>query len=551
MRFKIFFLISLVSILLVNYLVINNKYNNFLVLLWLLSLFSLFLSTKIVIPKFKLNISNISIIGFIIILPILIRLIYLNPYRIHSDEFISSYFSAHYDFKTYNFFSAIPQNKDDWVNQFPTTYFVLQKIFFWIFGESSYTVKLSILPYVFIVSLMTYLISAKIFNKKTALISVVLSSFFAVSIYLELMGLHFISSTAVFLLFFYFAILAFEKEDFIYSVATGFFCAFCYLFYFSSYIAFPFLILFYFIKYIKYKKFWVLKSFLLSIVAFIITLSPFFSYAYKFNNYMPVRFQQVSLANQIKDAKEGYREVIKTNFINSVQSLYKDGIGGHGGYDFGHVSFFSKFSFWLFILSSFCSFYLMITAKKKWLFFIWLVILISFFGSMVLTIPPPAYHRFSIAYPFIMIIYSSLIYLILSLKARKLFQYLLIMIIIVSFAVSNVMFLNKAISIDAKNQEEEIGRIKIIKYLEKNYPDRKIYFASFPSYAFEKVYYFFNPKRQFITEYHDNLLRNFNRNEKYIYIIIFPTDFDEKFKYADPNGRIINNLSPNYSLFIN
>lgn len=39
-------------------------------------------------------------------------------------------------------------------------------------------------------------------------------------------------------------------------------------------------------------------------------------------------------------------------------------------------------------------------------------------------------------------------------------------------------------------------------------------------------------------------------NEKYVYAIIFPQDFEEKFAQLDANGRIIH-ISKGYSLFAN
>ena len=39
------------------------------------------------------------------------------------------------------------------------------------------------------------------------------------------------------------------------------------------------------------------------------------------------------------------------------------------------------------------------------------------------------------------------------------------------------------------------------------------------------------------TGFHDNLLKKFNANEKYVYVIILPEPFRKRFEAADPKGR--------------
>ena len=56
--------------------------------------------------------------------------------------------------------------------------------------------------------------------------------------------------------------------------------------------------------------------------------------------------------------------------------------------------------------------------------------------------------------------------------------------------------------------------------------------------------------RGFQTNYHDNLLKTFRRNEKYVYLIVFPAEFDEKFQQADPCGRLFH-FSKRWSVFAN
>ena len=52
------------------------------------------------------------------------------------------------------------------------------------------------------------------------------------------------------------------------------------------------------------------------------------------------------------------------------------------------------------------------------------------------------------------------------------------------------------------------------------------------------------------TDYHANLLKTFNRSEKYVYVILFPSEFNKKFQEADPNGRLFQ-FSERQSVFAN
>jgi hypothetical protein len=89
--------------------------------------------------------------------------------------------------------------------------------------------------------------------------------------------------------------------------------------------------------------------------------------------------------------------------------------------------------------------------------------------------------------------------------------------------------------IDKDNRHVDIEHFKAIDHLKNNYPGRSVKIAAFPTFALEKVYF----------------LRNFKTDEKDVYNILFPGEFEEKFKINDPNGRVIKNISTVYSLFVN
>ena len=76
--------------------------------------------------------------------------------------------------------------------------------------------------------------------------------------------------------------------------------------------------------------------------------------------------------------------------------------------------------------------------------------------------------------------------------------------------------------------------------------------AAYPGYGFEKTYYFSRRKsaKKVDVGYHNDYLQNFNRNEKYVYIMTLPDTFKDRFKAVDPDGIIIN-YSKGFSLFVN
>lgn len=503
--------------------------------------------------NFKLPQKNLLTL-FAISLPALVRIINIDLTRIHGDDLITAFFSATYNFSKFNFFSWIPQEKDQWVAQFPTVYFALQKLFFMIFGESLLAVKLSIIPYVFIVSIFLFLIVRKLLDQRTAIFALILYSFMAVSLYHETLGLHFIASTAAFMAFFYFVILNFQEPSPKNSINVGLSCGFCYLFYISSYLAGPMLILFFGIMFLKYRKPSMLQNLAMSILAFLVVMSPYLTYIYKSgNNYFFQRINQVNLINgewsgshnEIK-ALDRNVQIVKKNLMLSAKSFYLNDIGGHGGYNFGHLAFFERFSLLLFIAG--LAFALLYAVKKIELFFILFTIFVAYIVLVVFSIPPPAYHRLSLAFPFIAMISSLPFYFLLNLKKfnRKI-KYLIIFSLLIIYAVNNQIYFDSSTQSEINNQT-----LALASLINSRLPARNLYIASFPGFAFEKIYYFSPGKnaKKIVTDYHNSLLNNFHSGEKYVYLMIFPDVFEAKFKEKDKNGRLLR-FSKDYSLFYN
>lgn len=437
------------------------------------------------------------------------------------------------------------------------TIFCTTKTIFSTFWRNLTYLKLSILPYVFIVSLMIFLIAKEIINEKTAVISVIIYSFFAPSLYLETLGLHFISSTAIFMVFFYFLLLSLKEKKHLHSILTGIFCGLSYLFYSSSYIALPILMLFFIIYLLLDKnRLLIIKNFLISVVGFLIVVTPFLSYMHATQNYyFTQRINQVNLvsgewSHQKDEIKKGISplSIISKNLTISIKSLYSDGIGGHGGYDFNRLAFFDKITLFLFIYGIIGM--LALCFRRKKLLSILLIISVSYITGVVLTIPPPAYHRFSLAYPFLAIVISTPLYIVLIVKKINLkIRVLMVLLVLFAYVIVNQLRLVETSKEDGVTHHGK-DYLMLAKQIDQEFYDRSIYVAAFPSFAFEKIFYFVNNNKKLTTDYHNNLLAKFDPNEKYLYVIIFPDEFDKKFLEADKKGKIIK-FSKKYSLFIN
>ncbi len=550
-------LISASITLILNILVFYKKFSWIYIGLLLISLVAL-VATSLSKKKLKsfctsINKKTFLLNSFFILLPIAIRLWKMFMPRYHLDEYISAHISANYQLLTDNFFGAFPTDKAQWVCQFPSIYFFLQKIFFNIFGSTLLTVKLSVLPYVSLIAVFLFLILKNIFNTWTARIGMVLYSFLAISLYFESWGLHFMASTAFYLICLYQMVLHLQKRIKNLNKAAillGVSTAFCYFFYASSYIVLPIVIGFYILLSWQRKKI-IYQPLILMLISFSLVMSPFLIQMRKTKNYyLFKRYQQVKLVDgEWSGEKRSFFKAFSTiqeNLSQASQSFIKNDIGGGGGYDFANLAIFDKFTFIL-LLSGFIIFSFLLKNKILALFIQGQLIGL-FFLSMVLTIPPPAYHRFTLALPLIIINLSCIFYFIkkeLPHQALKTISSLLILVIFI--------FLNLNHFAQATTPEIEDKKIiELTEKVKKIQAGKKLYVAAFPGYAFAKFHFFANNGQnlEIKTDYHDNMLKNFDKNEDYLYVVAMPETFIKKFKAKDPQAKIIEHSTDHY-LFYN
>jgi hypothetical protein len=553
--------------LVVAVLVYRGGTSHWLAAVWFLSLFPFALAARQPRTKTReqapLPVRALLLLA-VAALPVLVRVANFDSNRMHGDELMTAYFSATHDFghstmlshsdaARPGFFGYIPE-KWEWQAQFPKPFFFLQRVFFTLFGESLFAVRLSVQIHVALVSVMLFLIVREILDQTSALIAVVLYSFFAASVYLETLGVMFISSTAALTVFFYFAIREYRTGEMFHAALAGMACGFCYLTYYTSYLAFPLFVIICAAHFLRRRNILVLQNFAIALAGMLLVLAPFLAYGLRYGNYVAARANQLGLLTgewspHREEIAKGANPIpiVWDNLVLSLRSFVQDGIGGGGGYDLGHQAFLDRFSL-AFLLAGIVA-GIVLAFRKTELFFVFLVIGAAFFGFVVLALPPPAYHRFSVAFPFLVILMTLPFSLLVS--ARRLprsVRYGLTGGLLLLFACVNERRMVEAVWLDKPVEE-----LRLARYLGNRYPGRSVYVAAYGGFGYGRILYFFMrnpPPRRIETDYHENLLKAFNRNEKYVYLVLFPEEFDEKFRKADPAGRLFQ-FSKRWSVFAN
>jgi Dolichyl-phosphate-mannose-protein mannosyltransferase len=487
------------------------------------------------------------------LLPVVVRVLNTDTCRLHGDGLLTAFFSATEDISPKRFFAEIPENAGQWVCQFPTAFFLLQRLFFHVFGDTLAMVPWSVIPYVFLAGAFLYLSARRVADAFTGVVSVVLYSFLAISLYLETVGLMFVSSTAVFLVFFFFALRALQDDRHGDALLAGVTCGFCYLFYTSSYIALPVLFAVIVLRTLRRRRLEAWRMLALPALGFAVAIGPFITHALKIHNYFLGRIEQVSLLNgQWSNAAErmakgeGALEIVGQNLAVALRAFYTSGIGGHGGYWFAHLSLLDRGTLVLFLTGLAVAVFRM--RRRAEIGLVLLVVAASFVTGVVLTIPPPAYHRLAAAFPFFAVV--------MALPFREVWAFerlsrtaraALVAGGLALFAAGNL----NTFSIAALPEYSTV-ELLFASWINRRYPDRQLYIAAFPANAYEKIAYFATPRRKgkTIADYHDPLLQELNTDEKYVYIVLFADEFKARFQKVDPKGHF-KVFAPGWGIFVN
>lgn len=565
----LFFILSCVSQFIVLSDVVGRFVDNMTLTLWIVSLFFLFVAFPFqekkdaAIQRQNFSFPNFKIYLFaflIIVLALTVRIILMqNIYAFHNDEYIGAYFSYSLgDLSKLDWFGVYPI-PHDWIWQFPILYFFFQKVFFNIFGLSTLTMRLSIVPYIVIIFSFLFLIAKRFYTKEAALLAIAILAFFAPDLYLSRWSLHFISSAAFFLVATYFFVLSVEGGKKRHFALLGFFIGLCYMTYYSSYIAAPLLFFYALVLIIKKQiRLRMLKNFLLTIGIFIYTINPIAIYALKVDNFLINRVEQIKLINgswsSYKDLKINSAqtfEVLKKQTVLSVESLYTDGIGGHGGYVFGNLALFDQITF-LFILFSILYFlYKIVNKKDTNSLFLLTAIFVTFVAGMIFTTPPPAFHRISLIFPFICLLISVTItdiYMFIAKKQKKIALFLFTTLVL-SALISNALHFKKIL---AKDGPDDPDYPQILQYLNQQNINM-FYVAAFPSYGAGKILFIMSGgKINSVTQPLDELLETIPQGETSFLVILYPNEESiQKVKMKFANTVVTANYQKHALLRIN
>jgi hypothetical protein len=148
-RIPLFALAIGVSVV-VAWLVFRGHDTHVLTLAWFLSLFPFALATRFPGPGGRPRLRSAALLLLVAALPVLVRVADMDRDRMHTDEFLTGYFSATHDFVHTSFFGYMPE-RWEWQGQFPKPFFFLQRLFFDLFGRSTSSLRLSVQLYVAIV----------------------------------------------------------------------------------------------------------------------------------------------------------------------------------------------------------------------------------------------------------------------------------------------------------------------------------------------------------------------------------------------------------------
>lgn len=523
------------------------------VALWLFGI-AAFLAAFVPGEKLRLRRpSRDAVLGFALaLLPVAVRILSTQHFRVHGDELITAFHSATDDFSPKRFFEGVPQSAD-WVCQFPSLWFVLQHGWFTLFGNSLDEVRHSQVPWVYLTSVCFFFVVRRLAGRATAIVALILYSFLAISLYIETTGLMFLSGTAIFMAFFLAALRLLEDGGAWNAAVAGVVTGFCYLLYPSSYIALPVFGAFWLVHLRRTRRADVARWILLPAAGALVVVGPFLVYAFTVHNYFTERAEQVSFLNHHTveyDAMPLARRVpaiLAENTVRGIRSLWRDGLGGAAGYWFGEKALFDRVTLVVFVAGLFVAVWM--ARRNAGLGLALFVLGFAFLTAIVMTVPPVPFHRLSVVYPFLALVLALPIRLFERLRALPPVAVRgLQAVAVTAVASANYSYFTKI----ALTESTPID-LFLADWVNTRYPDRNLYIAAFPGHAYRKLAYFAPTRRKgaTISDYHGDLLQRFNTEEKYLYLVTFGKEFRERFSKMDPRGRYMLLPSQDWAVYLN
>jgi len=488
---------------------------------------------------------------FVVCLPALVRIASYRLDRIHGDDMLTAAFSSAYALRR-DFFAPVPDDPGEWVAQFPSPFFFFQKLFFLAFGESFLTIKLSVLPYVTLTAALLYALASEILDERLAVLAVVVYAFFGPALYLETLGLHFMASTAVFLAFLLSLVVATRTRDPSHALAAGMLAGGCYLFYLSSFIALPLGAAVVLGALVRERDRRAAGNALLFFLGAAAMLAPFVADGFRYGRYFLRRFDQVALLGgewspyrHVPGHGQALRAALD-QLVLCAKSLCLPGLGGAGGYDFGHQALLAPIVLCLVVLGTVRAIGLGVRRPAWW--GVLAVVFVAFVSGMALSMPPPAFHRLSLAFPLLALLAALPLHALLSAsRGSRRFRHSIVALVLVAAAVEGMLYFQLAAL-----PETPSSAVRLAAFVNERFPGRPLYVASFPGFAFEKIYRFAPNRRaaSVTTRYHKDFLASLDPSRPYVYVMTLPQYFEAEFAARDPRGHVVH-FSPEFSVFAN
>jgi len=271
-----------------------------------------------------------------------------------------------------------------------------------------------------------------------------------------------------------------------------------------------------------------------------------------------IRVEQIKLINGLwspyKDLQINSKqtfEVLKKQTVLSVESLYTDGIGGHGGYVFGNLALFDQITFLFILLSILYFLYKIVKKSDTNSLFLLMAIFVTFVIGMIFTTPPPAFHRISLIFPFICLLISVIItdiYIFIA-KKQRVVAFFLFIILASSVLISNGIHFKK---IMAKDGPDDPDYPQIKQYLNQQNKNM-FYVAAFPSYGLGKILFIMSGgKITSVTQPLDELLEIIPQNDTSFLVILYPNEESiQKVKTKFSNSVTVANYQKHALLRVN
>jgi hypothetical protein len=414
------------------------------------------------------------------------------PVHFHFDEFIVAFTSVTLpSLQHINWFGVFPGR---WVAQFPLLFFILQKPFLMV-SPNIWGVRISTWPYSIGIILYLYWLSGTFFNRQFARFAVLLHVLFAPTLYINSMGLHFISSE-----FFYIAaithfMLYVTTKSKTHLLPLSLYTTASYLTYTSSYATFPMILLLtiaalFRIKHQKLQMgFYLGKSFLVAFILF----APFLTLQFVRTPFMTVRTDQVNLFNgtwgdtqeQLKTGAS-YVTIITKQTTTALKSLLLPDIGGAGGYEYGKQPLFHPLAAFVFIIGLILMLFCIRGRKQRFGFALLAATIIPFILGFILTVPPPPFHRITLIYPFISLISAFPIYLLFNYLRKRptLLKSFIVPLVVFTYGVFTLFQINTMNRRDQNIVTWDTPRIS--DYIKKHFPpNTPIYIAADPLFHYQ------------------------------------------------------------------